>query len=123
MQNTITSRRIPLNLIALMVLLVTVAALVGFVAGLTAGKSSSALLSAAPAAQVQARTSSPVSAQFNAPIAGWIYYRDSTTHKWYAYHYLTISMGDPIIGESYELLSKPEGAVNSCGLDRAEPDC
>jgi len=42
MQNTITARRISYNLVALIVVLVAVALLVGFAAGLTINKSASA---------------------------------------------------------------------------------
>ncbi len=105
MQNTITARRISYNLVALIVLLVTVALLVGFSAGFAVSRSSSALIGTTLAQPI-------------APTAGWVYHRDSLTNKWYAYHYSTTPSG-PVIDETYEISGSSGRAADGCGLDLA----
>lgn len=94
MQNTITSRRLSYNLIALILLLVAVATLVGFAAGLA--------VSNPPSASV-----SPLLVQSQAPTSGWAYHYDSLKNKWYAQHFAMTPTG-LVIDEFYELQNRPE---------------
>ena len=117
MQNTIRAERISYKWIAFIATFVTVALLVGFVAGLAASTPSS--VSVSPAS---VKGESALVTQLRAPTSGWVYQYDSVKHKWYAYHYESTSAG-LVIGEPYELQNAPGNAASGCGLSPAEPDC
>ena len=122
MQNTITARRISYTWVAIVVALVAVALLVGFAAGFTVGKPSTATLSTVPAAQVVPQPASLAPAGPNTPTEGWVYYQNHLTAKWYSVHY-SITPTGPIIDESYEIQGEAARAVNTCGTTMFEPEC
>ncbi len=95
-------------MIALVIIVISVALLVGLAAGLMVANPSSTVVS-------------PSVALKSSLTSGWVYQHDSVTNKSYAYHLSTWPTG-PVIDETYELQNDP-GTVSGCGLDRAEPDC
>ncbi len=116
MEGTSFARKISFNLVALVILLIAIAMVVGFAAGRAMSVPSSPALSPA-----SAKLEPPMFTQLQTPMASWVYHHDSLANKWYAYHFAITSTG-PVIDEFYELQNGP-GAASGCGLDRAEPDC
>ncbi len=117
MQTTITWRQLPGNWVALAIVLIGVAMMVGFAAGHAVSAQSAIVLAPSDIAHEPAQ-----SAQIQTLPAGWAYRYDSTSKKWYAQHYAPASTGFAADG-IYEMRSGPNGAVSGCGLDRNEPDC